>query len=55
MTSPSGGTLRMRNIIKEVNRVDDEENDFLFCNSIKISEYLTMGKQYPSNVNVNDS
>jgi hypothetical protein len=44
MATPSGGTLRMRDIINEVNRVDDEENDFIFCNKIKISDHLTMGK-----------
>jgi hypothetical protein len=36
MAAPSGGTLRMRNIINEVNRVDDEENDFIYCNKITV-------------------
>jgi CRISPR/Cas system-associated endoribonuclease Cas2 len=48
MATPSGGTLRMRNIINEVNRVDDEENDFIFCNGIKISDYLTLGDHIES-------
>ena len=35
-----GGTPRMRDVIHEVNRVEDEENDFIFTSGIKISEYL---------------
>jgi hypothetical protein len=49
MATPSGGTLRMRNIIHEVNRVDDEENDFIYCNNIKISDYLTLGDLHLNN------
>ena len=36
----SGGTPRMREVINEVNRVNDEENDLIFANGIKISDYL---------------
>lgn len=35
---PSGGTPRMRDVIIGINRVDDEKNDFLFVNGLKISE-----------------
>ncbi len=35
---PSGGTPRMRDAILELNRVEDEENDLIFANGIKISE-----------------
>jgi hypothetical protein len=38
----SGGTPRMREAITEVNRTDDEENDFIFTAGIKISEHLTI-------------
>ena len=37
---PSGGTPRMRDAIHEVNRVDDEQNDFIYSNGLKISDYL---------------
>jgi hypothetical protein len=40
--SPTGGTPRMREIITEVNRVDDEENDFIMANNIKIGDYITL-------------
>jgi hypothetical protein len=51
MAAPSGGTLRMRNIINEVNRVDDEENDFIYCNGIKISDHLKLGDHYSGDSN----
>ena len=38
---PSGGTQRMREVIKEVSRVDDEQNDFICANNIKISDYIS--------------
>jgi hypothetical protein len=38
----SGGTPRMREAINEVNRVDDEENDFIFTSGIKIGDHLKM-------------
>jgi hypothetical protein len=43
---PSGGTLRMRAAINEVNRVDDEENDFIYCSGIKIGHYLSEEGDY---------
>jgi hypothetical protein len=42
---PSGGTLRMREVITEVNRNDDSKNDFIHTSGIKISDYLTVEKQ----------
>ena len=36
----SGGTPRMREAINEVNRVEDEQNDFLYTSGIKIRDYL---------------
>ena len=36
----SGGTPRMREMITEVNRADDEENDLIWTSGIKISDYL---------------
>jgi hypothetical protein len=41
---PSGGTLRMREVINEVNRTDDSKNDFIYTSGIKISDYLTAEK-----------
>ena len=38
----SGGTLRMREVIKEVNRVDDQFNDFIYNNGIDIGKYVEM-------------
>ena len=35
----------MREVINEINRVDDEENDFIFTNNIKISDFLTLGEK----------
>jgi hypothetical protein len=37
----SGGTLRMREVITEVNRSDSEENDFIFTSGIKINDFLS--------------
>jgi hypothetical protein len=39
----SGGTSRMREAINEVNRVDDEKNDFIYTSGIKISDFLLIG------------
>ena len=36
----SGGTPRMREVITEVNRLDDEENDLIWNSGIKISDFL---------------
>lgn len=36
----SGGTPRMRDVIADVNRVQDEENDLIYANGIKISDYI---------------
>ena len=38
---PAGGTQRMRQVINEVDRTDDEENDFIYANDLRVSEYLT--------------
>lgn len=32
----SGGTPRMREAILEINRVEDEENDLIYANGLKI-------------------
>jgi hypothetical protein len=40
----TGGTLRMREVINEVNRVDDEENDLILANGLKISDYFQRGR-----------
>lgn len=42
----SGGTPRMREVITEVNRVDDEQNDLIFANSLKIKEHLDVKMEY---------
>lgn len=49
----TGGTPRMNNIIEQVNKVENEENDLIFANDIKISDYLDLftyseqsGKKY---------
>ena len=34
----------MRQAINEVNRIDDQENDFIYTSEIKISDYLEDGK-----------
>ena len=36
----AGGTPRMRDAITSINRVEDEEMDFLVTKNIKISDYL---------------
>jgi hypothetical protein len=36
----SGGTLRMKEVIKEVNRVNDQYNDFIYNNGIDIGKYV---------------
>ena len=36
----TGGSPRMKEAINEVNRVDDEENDLIYANKIKMDEYV---------------
>ena len=36
----SGGTIRMREVTSEVNRVEDDENDLIYTSGIKIKNYL---------------
>ena len=36
----SGGTPRMREVINDINRTDDEENDLIWTSGIKISDFL---------------
>ena len=38
----TGGTLRMKEVINEVNRVDDEANDIILSNDIRIDKYLKL-------------
>ena len=38
----TGGTLRMKEVINEVNRVDDDANDLLLSNDIRIDKYLKL-------------
>ena len=40
----SGGTHRMREAITLVDRSDDDQNDFIFANGIKISDHLHIKK-----------
>jgi len=35
----------MNDVIKQINRVDSEENDFIYSNGIKISKYLKLEVQ----------
>jgi hypothetical protein len=37
----TGGSLRMKEVINQVDRVQDEENDLIFANGLKISDYLS--------------
>lgn len=39
-----GGSLRMKDVIVEINRIEDEENDFIFNADIKIAKYLKIYK-----------
>ena len=39
----TGGTPRMREVINEVNRMDDFNNDFIFTSGLKIADF--MGKK----------
>ena len=39
-TPITGGTLKMKEVINEVNRVDDEANDLILSNDIQIANYL---------------
>ena len=36
----SGGTPRMRDVITDVNRVDNPDNDLIFNSGIKIKDYV---------------
>ena len=54
----SGGTPRMREVITDVNRVDDEENDLIWTSGIKISDYLQVynkGDKLNENLALNES
>jgi hypothetical protein len=39
-TSAAGQSPRMRDVITEVYRIDDEENDFIFANKLKIADFI---------------
>ena len=49
----SGGTPRMREVITEVNRVDDEENDLIWVNKISISDYVSSTQKENGNSKLN--
>ena len=40
----SGANPRLREVIHDVNRLDDESNDFIYANKIKIADYLTISE-----------
>lgn len=42
----SGGTPRMREAILDINRVEDEENDLIFANGIKVEKYMKPDNDY---------
>ena len=42
--TPSGGTPRMKEVIAEINRTEDENNDLIYANGIKIKDYF--GKEW---------
>ena len=46
---PSGGTPRMRDVVFELNRVEDEENDLIFANGIEIGKYIHLQHYAHSN------
>ena len=35
-----GGTIRMREVTSQVNRVEDDENDLIFTSNIKLKKYM---------------
>jgi hypothetical protein len=35
-----GGTVKIKNTIKEISRFDDESNDLIITNGIKIAQYI---------------
>ena len=35
----------MRQVLTEVNRIDDDQNDFIFTSGIKISDFMTLKKE----------
>ena len=41
---PSGGTPRMRDIITDVDRVDNPDNDLIFNSGIRLSNYVEVKK-----------
>jgi hypothetical protein len=43
---PTGGTPRMREVIAEINRVEDEENDLIYANNIKIGDFINKEGDY---------
>lgn len=40
----SGGTPRMKEVINEVDRVYDEDNDLIFANKLKIADHVKILK-----------
>jgi hypothetical protein len=38
----SGGTPRMREVISDIDRVDDEQNDFIFTSGIQLADFLKL-------------
>ena len=47
---PSGGTPRMRQVITDVNRSDNPDNDLIFSSGIKISDYVKINTAKKSSV-----
>lgn len=42
----AGGTPRMREAILNIDRVEDEENDLIYANGIKIGDYMNVEGDY---------
>jgi hypothetical protein len=40
----AGATARMREVIVDVNRVQDEQNNLIFSSDIKIAKYVKIDK-----------
>ena len=43
---PSGGTPRMRDVITEIDRVDNPDNDLIFSSGIRLSNYVNVIQDY---------
>lgn len=43
---PTGGTPRMREVLKEINKMEEEENDLIYANNIRIKDYINEGGDY---------